>query len=191
MTFVSAPAIDLNLSLDHLKPEELDSLWIPLMQATEHAQKTVLFYEQQLDQGKPVTISSLARAKEYLQKAMEDERIFQREFELRRGWNRVWLGMDGKMHQHRECAGVGSQILSFLSGLDEDLVLQRVHEDACLECYPSVQQHPAHVAAEAERIALLECPGSRRKALSGGCSACGRQDVVSPKGRAKVHLRES
>lgn len=166
-------------------------MWIPLIQATEHAQATVDFYEKQLDTGRQVTIDSLQRAKQHLEVARQNESVFQEEFRLRHGWNRVWLGKNGQMHTDQSCAGSDAQILSFLSGLSQEDILDRVWQDACPDCFKGLSSHPAWQAHQKEIKAQADCPGSRRKAQAGSCPDCGRSDVVSPKGRTRVHRSAS
>lgn len=170
-----------------LKPEEIDQIWIPLMQAVQHAKDTVQFYEQQLDQGAPVSVASLERAKQDLLAKQAEEKPLQEEFLHRGGWSRVWLAVDGSMHQEQDCAGEHAQILSYLSGSPLEQVVARIGLKACDKCFRGLEELPEYQAIRRQAAREDECPGSRRKAQDDLCPECQQPAGVTPKGRVKVH----
>lgn len=173
--------------LSHLQPTEIDQLWLPNMQATEHAKQTVKFYEEQLDAGAAVSLNSLERAQQTLEQVLKNEQPFQEEFRIRSGWSRVWLGQDSQLHNDCDCAGEKPQLLPFLSGLSEDQVIRRSTTALCLDCFPQAKQHPAWMSARKAEKAMRNCPGSSRKVEDGCCTVCGQQVQLTAKGRAKAH----
>jgi len=182
--------ITLATPLNLMQPTDIDQIWLPRMQAVEHALQTVRFYEEQLDSGGVVSLHSLERAKQNLQQAQDNEQAFQQEFRLRGNWTRVWMGSDGQLHRNLDCAGKNPQLLPFLSGVSLNEIIQRATTTLCLECFPQAKQHPAWMSARKAEKALNNCPGSSRKTDQGSCVVCSQAVELTAKGRAKAHSNQ-
>lgn len=172
-------------------------MWLPVMQQAEYARLKAEFYERQLEEGKPVTISALERMKVLLFESQAEQQPYLDEWSRRGGWERVYVDQDGQVHRSFECAEKSChdcepQLLPALSGWSDQQVISHAKLSVCLSCFPDAKKNKAWMGAKSAKARKTRCPGSARKPGDNqACPVCHKKAGLTKAGRVRSHKKSS
>lgn len=197
-----------DIDLTALTPPELDERFVAAWDRIAQARTAYDYFKAQVAEGKTYYDYEARANDEYekLVEAQNDQAVLDAEWERRGGWSRYWLvtNLDGHVHRDTSCSTTYPTtqwaLVTGLSGLTENEMVEQVGHRACTVCYPDAPVHPkyratlaeAEAAERAKRDAL--CPGSGQSAHATWrdrfvtCHVCGRSGVpVTRGGRLRQH----
>ena len=191
------------LDLTALTPPEMDELFIKAWMNESRWQTAVERYTKLVNDGGGYYQANLDEAREEFRVARAELKTLEAEWDRRGGWNRYPLVVnhDGHVHRNMHCSTTFPTtqwtLVTALSGMTENEMVENVGHMACTVCFPNAPVHPhfiqtlkdAEADAAAKKNALCEGSGQYAKqdvrrgySTYATCHVCGRRGVSVTRG---------